>query len=78
MSEIKPLKPGRQSIKDQAEARNEPVPVGLTVKELQERGYDVDPDWPLDGKFVEHAESPTGYALEERFRIHVAEYNLAH
>lgn len=62
--EIEPLREGRISIKDQAARARIPVPVGATVKELEEHGFDVDPLWPRHARLAEESASPTGLVVK--------------
>ncbi len=69
MGKIQPLEDGRKSIQDQAALANIPVPVGATVKELQNRGFDTDPNWPPHGTLKEDPESPTGFSISWTVRV---------
>lgn len=74
--EIGPLREGRVSIKDQAAKARISVPVGATVKELEEQGFDVDPSWPRHARLAEDPASPTGLVIKwPREQIDV--YSLA-
>lgn len=60
---IAPLGAGREAIADQARRTGIEVPVGLTVGQLRQRGFDTDPAWPDDAVYLESPESPTGYVV---------------
>jgi hypothetical protein len=61
---VQPLRDGRESIAAQAARRGVDVPVGSTVEELRNMGYDVDPDWPLCAVVEANSDSPTGYCVK--------------
>jgi len=71
---IPPLKVGRISIRDQAQRAGVPVPVGLTVDQLRDRGFDVDPEWPGHGRLLEDPDSPTSFAI--RWPVTMGEINI--
>jgi len=77
---IKPLKEGRESIAAQAARRGADVPVGSTVEELRNMGYDVDPDWPFCAVLEASDDSPTGYCIRfsVSYKSHHGEYALAY
>jgi len=60
---IGPLREGRRSLREQADARGEPVPIGASVSRLIEMGYDVDSEWPPYATVAEDSDSPTGYVV---------------
>jgi len=62
-SPILPLREGRVSIRDQANAMGVPAPIGHLVRDLAALGFDVDPEWPLDGVVTEDGDSPTGISI---------------
>lgn len=73
-----PLPEGQVPIAEQAAKRGEPVPVGLTIKQLREAGYDVIAGkFPDDAVFKAHDLSPTGYAIVFPFAPAIAEWSLA-
>lgn len=53
---------GRAPIAEQAVARGLPVPVGLTAKEIRERGFEIAADVGPDEVLVRDASMETGYA----------------
>ncbi len=61
---IQPLREGRESIAAQAARRGADVPVGSTVEELRNMGYDVDPDWPISAVMEASNDSPAGYCIK--------------
>jgi len=64
---MEPLKQGRRSIQDQAGTRGEATPIGATVQQMRDSGYDTDPDWDDSWILKECSESPTGHAVGPRF-----------
>jgi len=75
---VQPLREGRESIAAQAARLGTDVPVGSTVEELRNMGYDVDPDWPLCAVFGACDESPTGYSIRFPVSMFHGEYALAY
>ncbi len=76
---IQPLREGRESIAAQAARRGSDVPVGSTVEELRNMGYDVDPDWPDYALLMQSDRSPTGYVVVVKmtFSWRTGEYEYA-
>lgn len=73
--QLLPLPLGAVSVLEQAQARGEPNPVGLTVAQLRALGYDLKglDDAPPDAVYRADERSPTGFAVSwkgPRLRTH--------